>query len=330
MSLRDTINSFIGGKNDSNASSCPREPEILSYLEDRLSSGERQQMESHFIDCFDCREFLAIFSRVSAEQIESPVELLSDEEVRAQTAFVLDKIKEDESKQQPPSPLPTGTSRSGLYVSYWQLAAAAAVVIVLASVCIYWITREPSPDQFAMQSLALSLRDERKVEPRISGGFGWSDYKPTRGAEDDNRLTINNAINRMKSAESSSAPQEARITLARLYLASGDRQKANLALEILSQIASTGKATAESLNDLGVARFVLGQFDQAADAFAQALEKSPGYEEALFNRALANYRAGHTEEARRDWQEFIKKSKDEKWKTEAQQHLDSIYPSTVR
>lgn len=322
MNLRDAVNSFLGRKGDSEISKCPRESDILSYLEDRLTVDKREQMETHFVKCADCREFLAIFSRVSEELVDYSAAPPSEEEVKSQAARVLDEIRKDESKHRAArGPM----IRPGIYVHYWQLAAAASLIIVLA-ISVYWITREPSPDQFARQSLALALRDERPIEPRMSGGFAWSKHMPTRGDEKSDRLRIETAIKRMSFAQSPSAPQEARLTLARLYLASG-RQQAERALEILSEIASTDKASAEAFNDLGAALFVMGRFTEAVAAFTRALEKSPRYEEALFNRALAHERAGRAEEARRDWQEFINKSSDEAWKSDARQHLDFLSPA---
>jgi tetratricopeptide (TPR) repeat protein len=323
MSLRDAVNSFLGRKKDSEISDCPRETEILSYLEDRTPTGKRAQMEAHFTKCPNCREFLAIFSRVSEEYSEEVIEPAPEEEVKTQTALVLDEIRKDESKHQTLSPEPS--RRTGIYIPRWQLAAAASFILIVA-ISIYWATREPSPDQFARQSLALAMKDKRPIEPRISGGFSWSEYAPTRGAEESEHLKIENAIKRMSFARTPSAPQEDRLALARLYLASG-RQNAEEALTILREIASNGKASAEAFNDLGAALFETGRLDEAIAAFTRALEKSPGYEEALFNRALASHRAGHTEEARRDWQEFINKSSDERWKTEARRYLNSLTPA---
>ncbi len=322
MSLRDAVNLFLGRKNASEISECPRESDILSYLEDRLETDERAQMETHFTKCSNCREFLAIFSRVSEEDIGGSIGPPSEEEVKLQTALVLDEIRKDESKHQAlfPGPPP----RPGVYIPYWQLAAATSLILVVA-ISVYLIIRE-SPDQFARQSLALAMKDKRPIEPRMSGGFAWSKHMPTRGKENDNRLKIESALNRMDFAKERSAPQKDRLMLARLYLASG-RQNAERAIAILREIASSGEASVEALNDLGAALYEIEQFDEAVEAFTRALEKSPDYEEALFNRALANTRAGHKEEARRDWQQFINKSSDENWKSEARRYLDPLSPA---
>jgi hypothetical protein len=323
MSLRDAVNLFLGRKNASEISECPRESDILSYLEDRLPVSERAQVETHFTKCSNCREFLAIFSRVSEEYIEGSIGPPSEEEVKVQTALVLDEIRKDESKHQALSPGPP--PRPGIYIPYWQLAAAASLIIVVA-ISAYLIIREPSSDQFAMESLALAMKDKRPIEPRMSGGFGWSKHIRTRGKENDERLKIESAIRRMEFAKDASASQKDRLMLARLYLASGS-QNAESALAILREIASSGRASVEAFNDLGAALYETGRFDEAVDAFTRALEKSPDYEEALFNRALANTRAGHTEEARRDWQQFINKPSDEKWKSEARSYLDLLSPA---
>jgi tetratricopeptide (TPR) repeat protein len=319
MSLRDAENQFAGRKKPGglrpDKSLCPREPDMLAYVEDRLEESERERMDSHFIRCADCREFLAVFTQVS-DALDPETEPLADEEVRAQTAKVIAAIKEDSDKYKLPP------SHKGFYVSYRQLAAAAAIIATMALALVYFMTREPSADQLAMQSLALAMQERRRVEPRISGGLPWSVFSSTRGEESSDRLRIRSAVSRMSFAESPSAPQKDRMVLARAYLASGDRRDAERALLILSEIISS-TSPKEAINDTGVALYQLGRYDEAVAAFERALEKSPGYEESLFNKALAEDRAGRREDSRRDWTEFINKSSDADWRSEAQRYLDS-------
>jgi tetratricopeptide (TPR) repeat protein len=65
----------------------------------------------------------------------------------------------------------------------------------------------------------------------------------------------------------------------------------------------------------------LGNYEDAISYFTRALTKSPNYNEAIFNKALAEERAGHKDQAQQDWEQFINKSSDENWKSEAQRHL---------
>jgi tetratricopeptide (TPR) repeat protein len=92
----------------------------------------------------------------------------------------------------------------------------------------------------------------------------------------------------------------------------------------LKNLVATGNQSPEILNDLGVAQFQLQNYDEAIASFSKALEKSPDYTEALFNRALAEQEDDRIEAAKQDWQRFIHLSSDQDWKTEAQGKLNML------
>jgi tetratricopeptide (TPR) repeat protein len=329
MSLRDAVNFLLGGKGSNqerpDRKDCPRESNMLAYLENRLSGGERKNLEKHFARCEHCREILSIYSQVS-EEIESQASPLAEEAVRQQTAIVLAAIDKDQSErarlQQQARPAPTR-----FFIPYHQLAVAAGVIITFSVALIFFITREPSPEEFAMQSLVQIIKGKRPTQARMSGEFAWSEFKSTRGEEDDERLRLKNALNLMKDADSLSAPRESRHIRARLLLASADYNDVERALEILDQIISLGQPSPEAINDRGVALLQLGKYEEASDAFQRVLEKSPNYDEALFNKALASEHTGNSDQARRDWAEFISKSSNEDWKKEARKRLDQLSPT---
>jgi tetratricopeptide (TPR) repeat protein len=68
---------------------------------------------------------------------------------------------------------------------------------------------------------------------------------------------------------------------------------------------------------------MLGNYAKAISYFSRALEKTPGFSQALFNRALAHENAGAREEALKDWERFINETTDEKWKREAMERIIS-------
>jgi len=111
---------------------------------------------------------------------------------------------------------------------------------------------------------------------------------------------------------------------ARVCLARGNPQEAKRALEILDQLAARGVETPLALNDMGVAHFQLADYEAAIGYFSKALDKSPGYGEALFNKALAEERDRRFQDAKRDWRLFIDLPTDESWKAEAKKHLESL------
>jgi hypothetical protein len=321
----------LPGTNLSAVKQCPQENEFLDYSEGRLSSKREAQLESHFVGCEDCREFLALYAQLSEEhpQVLTPsLEPVSDEVVRDQTARILTLIKEDDFNNRWQQQSSAGKARRGISVSYAQLATAAVAVLAVA-VTAYLLLRGPSLEDEAARSIVLALKDGRLIEPRISGNLPWSPYSNTRGEEENDELALERTIGKLKSAEDKSAPDSDRLALARLYLASGKRERAVKALGILRDLVASGNRSPAVLNDTGVALFQNGYYLEAAGLFTEAMEKAPGYEEALFNRALANYRAHLNDEAKRDWTEFIRKTSDEKWKEDAQNYLQVLNRSSA-
>lgn len=307
---------------------CPHEAEILSYSEGKLSDRRRTQLETHFTSCDDCRSLLVLLARFNDAITESP-DPLSESALRNQTARVLAYIENDESKRRQKAResakqelLPR--RKEGFIVSYSQLATVGLLFCAIVVSGIYWFTRGEKPEEAAMQHLAMAMKHERRSETRISGGLDYSPYIATRGAEDNENLALKRAWNKLKFAENENAPVQARLALVRVHLAFEKQEHARQALLILQQLVSAGVKSPEASNDLGVAQFQLEKYEESLANFARALEQKPDYPEALFNKALAEQRAGHQEEAKRDWQEFINRSSDPNWKREAEDNLSLL------
>jgi tetratricopeptide (TPR) repeat protein len=308
---------------------CPDEAEIFIYTEGRTSSRKRAELEGHFADCRDCRELLALVIKIPDQEVEgydAHLTPLSEDGVKKQTARVLAFIENDERRRQPAPKQPARPvsvrKRDGIYVPYPVLAGLAMIICAIGAGAMFWLTRDHSPET-AMDALRLAVKEDRRTPARISGGLAHSPYLAPRG-EGGDVLQFERAISKLKHAESESAPVEARLALARVYLALGKDDEANKALTILEQLVARGNQSPEIFNDLGVAQFQLEHYGDAIADFTKALEKSPGYGEALFNRALAYERENSIEAAKQDWQEFIRLNSDEKWKAEAQSHLDLL------
>jgi tetratricopeptide (TPR) repeat protein len=336
MNVIDSLQRLIGHKNRADEQAplvCPKEAEILQFSENRLAKGRRTELTRHFTACGDCRELLVFLTRFQPETLE-PSEALSHEAIRQQTARILILIENDERKrrERPAVPAPRGDlvpPRKGFFLSYPQLATIALAVFTVTVGGIYWVTRGERPEKEAMKALALSTKDERRSAARVSGDLAYSPYRATRGTTDTDDLQLKRALNKLKFAESETAPVAARQMLARARLAFDRPDHAELALAILNQLIAGGLQSPEVFNDLGVAQFQLYHNDEAIAAFTRALDQSPTYAEALFNRALAEERAGRDPEAKRDWQQFITLSSDANWKAEAERHLASLATSSA-
>jgi hypothetical protein len=343
MSLLETIKVLVGkiGPGRSHTPrpaagpECPHEAELLAYSLNRLSQHRREQLESHFLGCDDCRDFLALFARSADDATEHDIKPLTDSAIKNQASRILTYIKEDEFNRRRTG----GGKRSvkdliaGLFGSTRQLVTAGLMVSAIAVGSVYFLTRGEPENVVAMEAVALATKDKRRIEPRLSGGLPYSPYPfvtrgpaegrgSTEGEDPQADLQFDRAQSQVQFAEDASAPAEDRLALARVYLARGEIDYTRRALAILEQLAAGPNPSAEVLNDTGVALYQLKRYPEAVAHFNRALEKAPSYDEALFNRALSEYQAGNKAEAREDWRMFIESSSDEKWKEEAQRRMN--------
>ncbi len=315
MRISDVLIRLIGARDPN----CPNEAAVLAYSEDKLSNRNRARVERHFAECDDCRQVLAFLGRES----EEPPVPFTEKAVSDQTDRVLAYIQNDERERTKPAK--KARAATGFYISYAKLASVGLLICAIAIGGVFLFTRDQSPADAGMAALRLAVKDQRYTQARVSGGLDYSNYAVTRGGDrNDNDLQFSRALGKLKSVEQENAPVNDRLVLARVYLARGTREDARHALVILNQLAARGVETPEALNDTGVAQFQLDNYDEAIALFSKALAKSPAYNEALFNRALAEQSARRGSDARRDWQQFIDQSSDDKWKGEGRMHLSVL------
>lgn len=322
MSIKNLISSLWSkSAPGGDVTECPQELDLLAYINGKLSDRKSEQLESHFVGCDDCRESLTFFAKVSSDT--TALEPVTSQEIKEQTASVIALIKQSEFSQRQSQQV---TPNRQKVTTFWQLGAAAIATFTIIITAGIWYLYLPSDAEKARDSIALAMKDERLVEPRLSGNLVWSKYSTTRGPgeplKEEARLNLERARNLVSDSDDSSL--EDRIELARSYLASGKKDDAKHALDILGELEARGKLTAEAINDLGVALFELENYDQAINYFSKALESRPDFNEALFNRALAASKAERYDQSRQDWKEFIDRSSDPDWKQEAAGRLKDL------
>lgn len=339
MKLQESLYLLIAGRLSSGwspsgedvESGCPAESDILAYREGKLWKGPRRLLESHFASCPECRELIVLgvaeASDDCGQAVASPARSLPEDAVRVQASKVVEMIARDE-RVRAAREAQIAPGRRGFVLTYGRMAAAAVLVLAIAvSVLVLNWMRGNSPEKQAMDAIAAAMQIRRPL-PRISGGFAWSPEGVTRGEQGSPEWQLERARRKMQSAEDKSAPASERLVLARAYLASGQRADANRALQILREIAAGGVETPEVLNDTGVALYELGQYREAIATFTRVLEAAPSFNEALYNRALAEERIELYGDARSDWERFIRAAPDGGWKDDARRRLDALKSSS--
>ncbi|MEK6300188.1 MAG: tetratricopeptide repeat protein [Acidobacteriota bacterium] len=322
MNISAMLQRLTGNKGSDEATGCPDEAGLLSYSDGRLSASDRGRFETHLAKCDDCRELVAVAVRETGEARHA--EPVSEREVKQQSARVLAYIALDESNQgraNIKAAKHRESARTGSRLSYPRLASAALVMCAVSAVGIFLVIKD-SPEAAAMATLRQAMKDERRNQALISGDIPYSPYLPIRGEQESDDLNYERALNKVESVDKDTAPVE-RHTQARILLAmAGDNTRR--ALAILEQLEAAGVQSADLFNDLGLARLQLGKYDAAVECFRKAYEKSPGDTRFLFNKALAEQKANHTDEARQDWNKFIEATPDERLKAEARAQLGLI------
>ncbi len=311
---------------------CPNEAQVLTYSEGKLSPRMRSELESHFAICNDCRSLLVLLARFNNEPFENATPI-SEEGVKKQTARILAFIENDEQKRNTASRegdrhVPIPGEKKGFFVPYPQLAMVALAICAITVGLLAWQFNSQKSETTAMQTLAKAMKDERRSETRISGVRDYSPHPVKRSATESDDLQLRRALNQVKFAENDSASVEARLALARVHLAFAKPEHTQQALTILEQLMSKGIDSPELFNDHGVASYQMQKYDEAIEDFKKALDKKPAYPEALFNKAMAEVRAGRHQDAKQSWQQFIKLSSDAKWIDEAEKRLGALSNSS--
>ena len=318
---------------------CPGENVLLAFYERDLSSWKRARIEKHLSDCESCRDSVARMVSLSRslenESDESgPV---SGDVIGNQLGRILAMASDDEDRLRRTERQGTKTVvawRPGtgftLPLSNRALVVTAALFFILLSVpVVFWIQSRPSATQQAMRALDIAVSPGRNAETVVSG-LRYSPSFVLRGGSGHDDLMFESALSKVAFAQDPGAPTEARHALARVWLARNTGNDPQNALGVLNDIEKNQPGNAAIQNDIGVAQFELRRFSDATSSFSKALELSPGFREALFNRAIAEKADGKYAEAVRSFEEFIKTNPESDWRSEAERNvsrLRSLLPS---
>ena len=210
---------------------------------------------------------------------------------------------------------------------WWMGFAAAAVVVAVVAVVAVRERLDRFGGRAGTAQLMALTRDDRVVEPRLSG-FRWAPYHgPTRSARPDGNVTqmrldgaAGEAIERARRNPSSAARQTAGVAM---LLA----QHSEEAVALLRQAADGAPDDADTWNDLAAAQLVaameLEQPSRLGNALAaadRALRLEPSSPEALFNRALILERLGLRDASDASWQRYLQIDSSSPWAGEAKEH----------
>lgn len=200
------------------------------------------------------------------------------------------------------------------------LAVAAVLVAALLGIALF---RERLAGSPMTKLIAAVPADHRMIEPRLTGGFAYAEYRgPARAPEpsksDPDRLKLLGAagdvLDRSRRDKSAEATHAAGVAL---LLIDDPAQ----AIERLRALAGND---AKVWSDLAAAYYASARPSldpQALAAADHALAIDAKMPEALFNRALVLERMGLLAEARKTWERYLEVDPSSPWAVEARAHL---------
>ena len=216
--------------------------------------------------------------------------------------------------------------------------SAAAVIAVAASLVLLLprltsTVLERSIPGSELTALVDAVGAQRSIEPRLTGGFSYGRLPATFRAE-GNPPTVSRspdviiaAATIEKRAAGLVAPH-GRGALGVAYLVMGQFDKA---VPVLEELAESGKPSAAVLSDLAAAYMARATMRQHSQDFARALsvadravKAEPTLAEARFNRALALEHLSLSEQARVEWEEYLKMDSESGWSGEARNHVATL------
>jgi len=251
------------------------------YVAGEVQDAEREQMERHFFASPARREKLRI-------------------------AAALKERQQTKRRRWLPSP---------------ELRIAASILIIAGLAFGIWWALRGGESEFdkGLAALQTAYAGQRPIEARVSA-LPYSTYSQTRGTSVDDARTDNlrRAQLHLEQAVKEKPTPEAHHALGKVYLAQG---KFDEAIKEFEQSINGSKAPAQNFNDLGVAWLQKGDYNRSLDSFNKALQLDGNLQEALFNRALAYEKQSRSNEAKTDWNEYLKRDSTSPWADEARRHL---------
>ena len=205
-----------------------------------------------------------------------------------------------------------------------ELRIAASILIIAGLAFGIWWALRGGESEFdkGLAALHTAYAGQRPIEARISA-LPYSTYSQTRGTGVNDKRTddLRLAQLHLEQAVKEKPSPETHHALGKVYLAQG---KLDEAIKEFDQSINGSKNQAQVYNDLGVAWLEKGEYTRSIDNFNKALQLDGNLHDALFNRALAYEKQSRFNEAKADWNEYLKRDSTSPWAAEARRYLTRI------
>lgn len=265
---------------------CPDDETLAAFAEGVLPSERARGVRDHLRECDDCIEVTG-----------------------AASGFVSER-----------EPTLTRSFRRHIW---WGAVAAAILVAVIVAPVVRERSTSPTPLQRLISAAPAAFRD---IEPRLSG-FAHAQLRPVvrsdGTARDAAQLKFRGAAGDVLQVTSGRTDVASRHAAAMATVVAGEPEKA---LAILESIPA-GARTPSTWNDLAATRYLVANQARDDRGLQQALAevgRGTSIAEAGFNRALILEALGRKDEARAEWENFLRREPKGGWSDEARERVKRL------
>jgi tetratricopeptide (TPR) repeat protein len=296
--------------------------ELKDYLLGRLGQDEEERVEIRLLsDPVYIEEFDVVVNELTDQYVSGAVQ--GTERDQMERYFFASPARREKLRIAAALKERQHAGASKGWLASRELRIAASILIIFGLTFGIWraLKRGESELDKGLVALQTAYGDQRPVEPRVSG-LSYSRFSSTRGSSVNEQMTdkLRSAQLHLEQAVRDKPTPEAHHALGKVYLA---QRRFDDAIREFEQSLSNNQNQAQIYNDLGVAWLEKRDFNRSLDSFNTALKLDGKLLEPLFNRALCYEKQSRIEEARADWNEYLKRDSSSPWADEARQHLST-------
>jgi len=323
---------------------CSYEAKTLKYFTSQLSNGELAEIEAHIAECDECCNTLAALSQMTNKE-ESIVEesflynnlAAEEKKIRELVKITLANSGNTEDIKEPNNPtniVSLADQQKSLNeksiskpftwkISQLAIAASLAIFLLVGAFAVLNSQNNSSTNETIAKSILVIKEINQMGRPndlRISE-FDYAPSLESRGSTEEQKSKLATTIENLTAEVEKNPTTTNRQILAQALILSDDHQKA---IEQLSQALTTKPGDIAILNDLALAQAATKNYQQALVYINEALAANPNYLSAIFNRALIYQELKQYNNARSDWENYLKLDANSSWAIEAKKYLQQI------
>src|SRR5262245_18134621 len=205
----------------------------------------------------------------------------------------------------------------------WRRIVVISLLFIVAVLAILLAYRSRGSDtERGNRALIEAFREERLIEPRLSGGFRWSEFNPL--PENKSNLRASDLARAQDLITDGLAKGEPNSALAYARLLLSENNKLPEASKHLRRVLTGAPNNADAQNDLAVCLIQEGRLEDALDSLDAALNSKPEMKEALFNQALCHERLLLRQQAGDEYTGLLNAERERGWVDEIRRRQERM------